>query len=293
MARSADKQRLGRGLDALMFDNEYEISSPGGSGVTMVRLTNIEPNPAQARKKFDPVLLEELAQSVKEHGIIQPIVVRDMGNGYYGIIAGERRWRAARIAGLTEVPVLIKDTDEASAAEISLIENLQRENLNPVEEAFGYKDLIENYSLTQEQAAQKVGKSRAAVANILRLLKLPETVLNLVREDKLTYGHARALLPLTDKLTEQAIYAHANNIISGMLSVRETEALVKRIMENKPLPVKTPVETEYYKRLENKVSEQVGRRVSINGNKLSIAYSGTEDLEQLIKTLCGSTFFEE
>ena len=165
--------------------------------------------------------------------------------------------------------------------------------LNPVEEAYGYKDLIENYSLTQEQAAQKVGKSRAAVANILRLLKLPESVLELVREDKLTYGHARALLPLTDKLTEQAIFAHANNIISGMLSVRETEALVKRIMENKPLPVKSPVETEYYKRLESKVSEQVGRRVSINGNKLSIAYSGTEDLEQLIKSLCGSTFFEE
>ena len=293
MAKSADRQRLGRGLDALMFDNEYEISSPGGSGVTMVRLTNIEPNPAQARKKFEPAALEELAASIKEHGIIQPIVVRDIGNGYYGIIAGERRWRAARLAGLTEVPVVVKDTDPATAAEISLIENLQRENLNPVEEAYGYKDLMEGFSLTQEQAASRVGKSRAAVANVLRLLKLPESVLNLVRDDKLSYGHARALIPLTERLTEQALLAHANTVVSGMLSVRETEALVKRIMENKPVTAKSPVATEYYRRLESKVSETVGRRVSINGNKLSISYSGTEDLEQLIKSLCGSTFFEE
>ncbi len=292
MAKGADKQRLGRGLDALMLDNGYEISASNG-GVTMVRLTNIEPNPAQARKKFDPAALEELAASISEHGIIQPIVVRDIGNGYYGIIAGERRWRAARMAGLTEVPVLVKDTDDITAAEISLIENLQRENLNPVEEAYGYKDLMESFSLTQEQAAQKVGKSRAAVANILRLLKLPESVLNMVREEKLTYGHARALLPLTERLTEQALLAHANTVVQSRLSVRETEAMVKRLMESKPAPAKSPVETEYYRRLESKVSEQVGRRVSINGNKLSIAYSGTEDLEHLIKSLCGSTFFEE
>lgn len=288
----AVKKALGRGIDALLAENIYETSA-GQSGVTLVRLTDIEPNPAQARKKFDPAALEELAESIKEHGIIQPIVVRDKGNGYYGIIAGERRWRAARIAGLTDVPVLVKDTDDASAAEISLIENLQRENLNPVEEALGYKDLMESFSLTQEQAAKKVGKSRAAVANILRLLNLPESVLNLVREDKLTYGHARALIPLTEKLTEQALLAHANSVVSGFLSVRETEALVKRIMENKNTPVKSPVEKQYYRNLESRVSEQVGRRVSINGNKLSIAYSGTEDLEQLIKSLCGSTFFEE
>ena len=292
MAKASDKQRLGRGLDALLLDNEYEISA-GGGGVTMLRLTDIEPNPAQARKKFEPAALEELAASIKEHGIIQPIVVRDIGNGYYGIIAGERRWRAARLAGLTEVPVVVKDTDPATAAEISLIENLQRENLNPVEEAYGYKDLMEGFSLTQEQAASRVGKSRAAVANVLRLLKLPESVLNLVRDDKLSYGHARALIPLTERLTEQALLAHANTVVSGMLSVRETEALVKRIMENKPVTAKSPVATEYYRRLESKVSETVGRRVSINGNKLSISYSGTEDLEQLIKSLCGSTFFEE
>ncbi len=288
----AVKKALGRGIDALLAENIYETSA-GQSGVTLVRLTDIEPNPKQARKKFDPAALEELAESIKEHGIIQPIVVRDKGNGYYGIIAGERRWRAARIAGLTDVPVLVKDTDDVSAAEISLIENLQRENLNPVEEALGYKDLMESFSLTQEQAAKKVGKSRAAVANILRLLNLPESVLNLVREDKLTYGHARALIPLTEKLTEQALLAHANSVVSGSLSVRETEALVKRIMENKNTPVKSPVERQYYRNLESRVSEQVGRRVSINGNKLSIAYSGTEDLEQLIKSLCGSTFFEE
>lgn len=288
----AVKKALGRGIDALLAENIYETSA-GQSGVTLVRLTDIEPNPAQARKKFDPIALEELAESIKEHGIIQPIVVRDKGNGYYGIIAGERRWRAARIAGLTDVPVLVKDTDDASAAEISLIENLQRENLNPVEEALGYKDLMESFSLTQEQAAKKVGKSRAAVANILRLLNLPYSVLNLVREEKLTYGHARALIPLTEKLTEQALLAHANSVVSGSLSVRETEALVKRIMENKNTPVKSPVEKQYYRNLESRVSEQVGRRVSISGNKLSIAYSGTDDLEQLIKSLCGSTFFEE
>lgn len=292
MAKGTDKQRLGRGLDALMLDNGYEIAASNG-GVTMVRLTNIEPNPDQARKRFDPAALEELAQSISEHGIIQPIVVRDIGNGYYGIIAGERRWRAARLAGLTEVPVLVKDTDDLTAAEISLIENLQRENLNPVEEAYGYKDLMESFSLTQEQAAKKVGKSRAAVANVLRLLKLPESVLNMVREEKLTYGHARALLPLTEKLTEQALLAHANTVVQSRLSVRETEAMVKRLMESRPIPAKSPVEKEYYRNLESKVSEQVGRRVSINGNKLSIAYSGTEDLEQLIKSLCGSTFFEE
>jgi len=288
----AVKKALGRGIDALLAENIYETSA-GQSGVTLVRLTDIEPNPKQARKKFDPAALEELAESIKDHGIIQPIVVREKGNGYYGIIAGERRWRAARIAGLTEVPVLVKDTDDVSAAEISLIENLQRENLNPVEEALGYRDLMESFSLTQEQAAKKVGKSRAAVANILRLLNLPESVLNLVREEKLTYGHARALIPLTEKLTEQALLAHANSVVSGNLSVRETEALVKRIMENKNTPVKSPVERQYYRNLESRVSEQVGRRVSINGNKLSIAYSGTEDLEQLIKFLCGSTFFEE
>ncbi len=292
MAKEKDKSRLGRGLEALLMDNEYDISTASG-GVQTVRIADIEPNPNQARKKFDTEALEELAQSIREHGIIQPIVVRENGNGYYGIIAGERRWRAARMAGLTEVPVIIKDTDEGTAAEISLIENLQRENLNPVEEALGYKDLMDNFSLTQEQAAAKVGKSRAAVANILRLLKLPDAVLNLVRDDKLSYGHARALIPLTEKLTEQALLAHANSVVAGMLSVRETEALVKRLMENRPVTEKSPVEKEYYRRLESKVSEQVGRRVSINGSKLSIAYSGAEDLEVLIKSLCGSTFFEE
>lgn len=292
MSKANVKKGLGRGLDALMLDNEYELSS-GQSGVMQVRLTSIEPNPSQARKRFEAQALEELAQSIKEHGIIQPIVVRDKGNGYYGIIAGERRWRAARLAGLTEVPVILKDTDDASAAEISLIENLQRENLNPVEEAYGYRDLMQSFSLTQEQAAQKVGKSRASVANVLRLLKLPEAVLELVREEKLSYGHARALIPLTETLSEQALLAHANSVVANGYSVRETETLVRRLLENRTPVRKSAVETEYYRQLESKVSEQVGRRVSINGTKLSISYSGSEDLEQLIKSLCGSTFFEE
>lgn len=287
----AVKRGLGRGLDALLADNDY--GSAAGSGVTQLRISDIEPNPAQARRKFDPEPLAELAESIREHGIIQPIIVRENGNGFYGIIAGERRWRAARMAGLTEVPVIIKDTDDEKAAVLSLIENLQREDLNPVEEACGYRDLIEGCGLTQEDAAKKVGKSRAEVSNVLRLLKLPDCVLSLVRDGKLSYGHARALLPLTELLTEQALLAHANGIISNGLSVRETEKLVKSVLENRGRSEKPKAEKSYYRTLESRVSEQIGRRVTISGNRLSLAYSGSEDLEALIKSLCGNTFFEE
>ena len=287
----AVKRGLGRGLDALLADNDY--GSAAGSGVTQLRISDIEPNPAQARRKFDPEPLAELAESIREHGIIQPIIVRENGNGFYGIIAGERRWRAARMAGLTEVPVIIKDTDDEKAAVLSLIENLQREDLNPVEEACGYRDLIEGCGLTQEDAAKKVGKSRAEESNVLRLLKLPDCVLSLVRDGKLSYGHARALLPLTELLTEQALLAHANGIISNGLSVRETEKLVKSVLENRGRSEKPKAEKSYYRTLESRVSEQIGRRVTISGNRLSLAYSGSEDLEALIKSLCGNTFFEE
>ena len=275
---------------------QYEIPNESkkkkSARIPIDKLYDFDGHPFKVTDNED---MDNLVESIKSQGIINPLIVRQKDNATdeYEVVSGHRRLHASKRAGLTEVPVVVKDTDPATAAEISLIENLQRENLNPVEEAYGYKDLMEGFSLTQEQAASRVGKSRAAVANVLRLLKLPESVLNLVRDDKLSYGHARALIPLTERLTEQALLAHANTVVSGMLSVRETEALVKRIMENKPVTAKSPVATEYYRRLESKVSETVGRRVSINGNKLSISYSGTEDLEQLIKSLCGSTFFEE
>jgi ParB family chromosome partitioning protein len=206
------KKGLGRGLDALLYDNTVESSH---SGIAMLKLSDIEPNREQARKYFDETALGELADSILLHGLVQPIVVRKKPNGFYEIIAGERRWRACKMAGLSEVPAVVKDVSDLNASELSLIENLQRENLNPVEEANGYRDLIENYGLTQEEAAKRVGKSRVAVTNILRILKLPEDVLALVKNNELSYGHARALLPLCNNMNDNEIFVHAKKIASS------------------------------------------------------------------------------
>ncbi len=295
------KKGLGRGLDALLTDNRIEdaVSNPQGGGVMMLRTADIEPNPEQARRIFDKEALDELADSIKLHGVLQPIAVRPKANGFYEIIAGERRWRACKIAGLTEVPVIIKEVDEQSAAELSLIENLQREDLNPVEEAKGYKSLIEGFGLTQEQAAERVGKSRAAVANVLRLLKLPGTVLSLVENGLLSYGHARTLLPLCEKLSEKVLLEKAQFVIDGGFSVRETEAFVKKLLEDKPSvkPQTDAVQSSYYKRLESRISAAMGRRAAISrkaggSGKLTLSYSTTEDLEALIKSLCGNDIFD-
>jgi ParB family chromosome partitioning protein len=291
------KKGLGRGLDALLYDNTVESSH---SGITMLKLSDIEPNREQARKYFDETALSELADSILLHGLVQPIVVRKKENGFYEIIAGERRWRACKMAGLSEVPAIVKDVSDLNASELSLIENLQRENLNPIEEANGYRNLIENYGLTQEEAAKRVGKSRVAVTNILRLLKLPEAVLALVEDNELSYGHARALLPLCSNLSADEILAYAKKVVSSAMSVRETERLVKTLLENKKESDKEEsiISKSYYKSIESKASSALGRRVAIkqtpNGKgSISLSYSGSDDLEQLLKTLCGTDFFEE
>lgn len=290
------KKGLGRGLDALLADNEIESSS---GGVTMLRLTEIEPNRGQARKVFDPSALEELASSITQHGLIQPLVVRRKPNGFYEIIAGERRWRASKMAGLTEVPVIIKEIDDETAALLSLIENLQREDLNPVEEANGYKELMDSFGFTQEEAARKVGKSRTAVANLLRILNLPDSILQLVTDGALSYGHARTLLPLLDHYDEEKLFETANNVAESGISVRETEKLVKRLLsEPEAVLEKSNSEKEYYYSLEKRIGGSIGRKAAIapdknGGGKLILRYSSGDDLEGLIKFLCGNDFFKD
>ena len=289
------RKGLGRGLDALLADNKTDDSKSGG--VLMLRTADIEPNPKQARRVFDREALDELAESIRLHGLLQPIAVRPKENGFYEIIAGERRWRACKIAGLTEVPVRVKDVTGQNAAELSLIENLQREDLNPVEEANGYKALTEGYGLTQEQAAERVGKSRVAVTNAMRILKLPDEVLQMVENGELSGGHARALLPLCTALDEKRLAEKAAYVRDSGLSVRETEKYVKLLLSEKPAAKSAPVLDSYYKSLEHKVSSSMGRHVAINrnargGGKVLLSYSGTEDLETLLKALCGNSIFD-
>lgn len=291
------KKGLGRGLDALLADNSIEEKEQ--SGVTMLKISDIEPNRLQARTQFDENALLELADSIGKHGILQPITVRKKQNGYYEIIAGERRWRASKIAGLREIPALIKEVDDMLAAELSLIENLQRENLNAAEEARGYRDLMERFGLTQEQAAEKVGKSRTAVANLLRILKLPDSVLSLIESGELSYGHARALIPLAQYCDEEELLSHAESVIANGLSVRQVEQYVKLRTENIQR-TETPqsiVSKTYYKKLENDICEHLGRKASIRRSadgkgRLTLSFSSADDLEALIKHLCGNNFFE-
>ena len=291
------KKGLGRGLDALLADNAIEEKNH--QGVTMLKISDIEPNRAQARKQFDEAALLELADSIRRHGILQPIAVRKKQNGYYEIIAGERRWRASKIAGRSEVPVLVKEVDDQIACELSLIENLQRENLNAAEEARGYRDLMDKFGLTQEEAAEKVGKSRAAVANVLRLLKLPDSVLELIEDGTLSYGHARTLIPLTNVCNDEGMLLHAKHVTDAGLSVRQTEQYVKAVLsgESKKVDGLNAVSKAYYKKLESDMSEILGRKANIKQGadgkgKLTIAFSGSDDLETLIKHICGKDFFE-
>lgn len=292
------KKGLGRGLDALLADNA--IDEKVQSGVTMLKISDVEPNRTQARTYFDETALLELADSISRHGILQPIAVRKKNNGYYEIIAGERRWRASKIAGLNEIPAIIKEVDDQQAGELSLIENLQRENLNPVEEARGYRDLMEKFGLTQEEAAERVGKSRASVTNLLRILKLPEDVLVLVEDGSLSYGHARTIVPLTQICTSDEILKHAEYIIKSSLSVRQTEQYVKAVINGggkKNDDGQSTVSKAYFAKIENDMSEVLGRKATIKQSsdgkgRITIAFNGNEDLEELIKTLCGKTFFE-
>ena len=286
---SAKKSGLGKGLNALLFDNSIESES----AVVIVRTTEIEPNKEQPRKIFDDEKLCELSDSIKAHGVLQPIIVRPnvAGDGYK-IIAGERRYRASRMAGLSEVPVIIKEISEQEAMEIALIENLQRENLNVVEEALGYKALMEEHSLTQDQVADAVGKSRSEITNTLRLLKLPKKVLDYLGEGKLSKGHARTILALK---TEEEILAAAEKVIKENLSVRETERLVdsKEKTDNKTAKqggtIKLDKTAVLATELEISLSRELGRKVKItqkgeNGT-LSLDYYGEEDLKHLAALL--------
>ena len=292
------KKGLGRGLDSLLADNAIDEKVSEG-GITTLKISDIEPNRGQARKQFDEAALLELADSIGRHGVLQPISVRKKSNGYYEIIAGERRWRASKIAGLNEIPVIIHDADDKLATELSLIENLQRENLNAAEEARGYRDLMEKFGLTQEEAAERVGKSRTAVANLLRILKLPDCILNLIETGELSYGHARTLIPLTQLCDEDELLKHAEYVIKSGMSVRQTEQYVKSAFEKDKISDKdeeSAVTKAYYKKIENDICDRLGRKASIRRDadgkgKLTIAFSDADDLEELLKTVCGNDFF--
>ena len=279
------KKGLGKGLDALFEENSFDIAE---KSVTEVKISDIEPDKNQPRRYFDESALNELSESIKLHGVISPIVVTRIDGDRYRIIAGERRWRASKLAGLEVVPVIIKDYSEAQISEISLVENLQREDLNPLEEALGYKRLIETYSLTQEQVAEKVSKSRSAVANTMRLLMLPEQALDYLRTGELTQGHARALLSLENA---DDIMLCANKIISEDMSVRGAEELVKRIKAvKKDKPMLDPEVTLALKELEERAMRKTGCKVKIkhsakNTGKIELYYSNTSELEKLIDLL--------
>ncbi|MBR5471780.1 MAG: ParB/RepB/Spo0J family partition protein [Oscillibacter sp.] len=274
---------LGRGLGALLGE---DVLKPESSGTTYVPITSVENNSAQPRKVFDDAALGQLAESIAQHGIIQPLTVRKLNSGYYQIIAGERRWRAARLAGLSEVPVIVIEADDRKAAELAMIENLQREDLNPIEEAAGFRTLISQYHMTQEEAASRVGKSRSAVTNALRLLELESAVQKLVQEGTLSAGHARALVVLPAALQVRA----ADAIVAGGLSVRQTEALVKRLSAGeKPEKEKPADQVDYTAEAQKDLSSRLGRGVKIvSGRKkgrIELEYYGVDDLNDLLDAL--------
>ena len=288
------KKALGRGLDAILVDAYIPETSDNNQGVTMVRISEVEPNAAQPRKAFDPAELEALAESLNQYGMIQPITVR-MIDGMYQIITGERRWRAARMAGLSEVPVIVITADDKKAAELALVENIQRSDLNPIEEAMGFAALIEEYGLTQEEAAKRIGKSRSAVTNSLRLLNLPESVRKMIENGDLSTGHAKVLLSMPNS---EMIERAALQITTRDLSVRETEKLVQMMLdaENKKTEEKIIRDVDHTRSLELLVQKKLGRTIKINekGKKstITIGYSDNEDLEKLLIMLCGESFLE-
>ena len=283
----AGQKGLGKGLGALMGDWAEE-SPAGKSPYQLLPIHKVEPNPGQPRQDFDPEELQALSDSIATHGIIQPLTVRELPNGYYQIIAGERRWRAARLAELTEVPAVIIDADDKKTMELALIENLQRQDLNPVEEALGYQVLMEGYGLTQEEAAKQVGKSRPAIANALRLLTLCPEVLEQVRTGKLSAGHARAVLSLK---TEKAQKEAAQKIIALSLSVRQAETLCKNMAKapKKPENSDVTLKVNYVAECEKALSKALGRGVRIvNGTRkgrFELEFYGQEDLQVLLDLL--------
>ena len=277
---------LGRGLDAILVDSDY---SPSGDSITSVRINDVEPNREQPRKQFPTEELEALSDSIVKYGVISPITVRRVGERYV-IIAGERRWRAARMAGLSEIPVIIISADDKKAAEIALVENIQRSDLNPVEEAQAYAALIDQYGLTQEEVAEQIGKSRSSVTNSLRLLDLPDAVLSMLAAGKLSSGHAKVLLGIKDG---EKLKAAAEKVAEGELSVRETEKLVKQLLAG-PKTEKELPPIDYTKALETAIQEKIGRTVKIKQNgvksSITIGFSDNNDLETVLRLLCGDEF---
>ena len=288
----AKKGGLGKGLDALFLDNDTQV----GGGLMSLRVSSIEPNKDQPRGMFDQAALSELADSIREHGVLQPIVVRTLPGGGYQIIAGERRWRASRMAGLSEIPAMVIEAEDGKVMELALIENLQRENLTVIEEALGYRTLMENYGLTQDQVAQRIGKSRPVVANTLRILKLSPGAMKLLESGELTPGHARVLAGLEK---EEMMDQLAAEVIKGSLTVRQLEKLAaqrKKAQQSPPAQEKQP-QTENawgdsgYRELEISLGETLGRKVHIkkspSGGMLEIEFYSKEDLTRLAEKLSG------
>ena len=288
---------LGRGLDAIFLDNTRDTEvAHSEDAIAHLKLSLIDPKSDQPRKHFDKESLEQLSVSIIENGLLQPILVRAYGEGRYQIIAGERRFRASKLAGLTEIPAIVLDKDDRRAAQIALIENVQREDLNPVEEALAYKSLAEEYDMTQEELSLKVGKSRSAIANTVRLLDLPDEILTLVASGELSAGHARTLLGVKD---HDNMLLLAERAVEFDLSVRQLEEEVKRI--NKPRRPEPEEEelpiVDYFRELELRVQSHLGRRVKIEGKgrkkSLILSYEDNEDLDELLTLLCGKDFLSE
>ena len=289
---------LGRGLDAIFLDNAItEEVSHSEDKISHLKISMVDPKSDQPRKYFDKEALEQLADSIVENGLLQPILVREYGDGRYQIIAGERRFRASKIAGLTEIPAIVLDRDDRKTAQIALIENLQREDLNPLEEAMAYKSLAEEFDMTQEELSVKVGKSRSAIANTLRLLDLPDEVLTLVASKELSSGHARTILGLKSR---DAMILLAQRAVEEDLSVRVLEEEVKRM--NKPKKANKDEEEElplvdYFRELELRMQSHLGRKVRIEGKgkrkTLTLSYEDNDDLDDLITLICGKAFLDE
>ncbi len=289
---------LGRGLDAIFLDNSIEEEETHGENkVSQIKLSMIDPKSDQPRKYFDKEALEELASSIAENGLLQPILVREYGDSRYQIIAGERRFRASKLAGLSEIPAIVLDKDDRKVAEIALIENIQREDLNPVEEAMAFRALIKENDLTQEELSEKVGKSRSAIANTMRLLDLPDEILTMVAAGDLSAGHARTLLGVKDR---DNMLILADKTIEFDYSVRQLEEEVKRInkpkkpeiVEDEELPV-----VDYYREMELRMMSHLGRKVKIDGKgrkkSVTLFYEDNEDLDELLTAICGKEFLEE
>ena len=289
---------LGRGLDAIFLDNSIEEEETHGENkVSKIKLSMIDPKSDQPRKYFDKEALEELASSIAENGLLQPILVREYGDSRSQIIAGERRFRASKLAGLSEIPAIVLDKDDRKVAEIALIENIQREDLNPVEEAMAFRALIKEYDLTQEELSEKVGKSRSAIANTMRLLDLPDEILTMVAAGELSAGHARTLLGVKDR---DNMLILADKTVELDYSVRQLEEEVKRINKPKKEVVEEEEElpvVDYFREMELRMMSHLGRKVKIDGKgrkkSVTLFYEDNEDLDELLTAICGKEFLEE